>query len=209
MKPLLATLTVLIATTAGAAGIDMDDPYRALGRENDVRVDAQLLSEVIRLGSPIAVTYQIENMSRTAVAVAAKICTASYDADTRTIVVSVGSEIPLDGNLPLMQMIASGEKKVFTTSTTLGGSASAIQISRTAPRFLQIKVSVLRNLEPFHELIAQQQAAPVPSRIALTDAQFDQWFDANATIYLNSLPVRYEGRAGGKFDASRASYGSR
>src|SRR6185436_2441155 len=56
----LTASTLLTAAAANAAGIDMNDPRRALGRENDVRIDAQLLQETVSPGTAIAVTYQIQ-----------------------------------------------------------------------------------------------------------------------------------------------------
>ena len=210
VKPfVLSTLLLMVAALAMGANIDMDDPYRAVGREYDVRVDAQLLSEIVKQGMPIAITYQIQNFSKTSVAVAEKVCSASYDPDSRTITVSVGSEIPLDGEMPRMAMIAPGEKKIFNTSATLASSTSAIRASRTQPRYLQIKVNVLRDLVPFAELLEKQQSAATTMRLPLSDDQFDQWFDANRTIFLNSLPVRYEIRTDGRFDASRRGFGMR
>lgn len=191
----------LVATTAVAASVDMGDPYRAVGREYDVRVDAQLLSEIVRPGSPIGITYQIQNFSDIAVAVAEKSCSASYDADSRTITVSVGSEIPPAGEFPAMATIGPGEKKVFTTAAVLGGSTSGMRSSRTEPRFVRIKVNVLRNLAPFRELLERQTRGRTAPSLPLTDDQFDQWFDANRTIFLNSLPVRFDGRSS-RFDAS-------
>jgi hypothetical protein len=202
--------SLLIATAAaGASSIDMNDPYRAVGREYDLRVDAQLLSEIVRPGSPIAITYQIQNFSDVAVAVAEKMCSATYDADSQTIHVSIGSEIPLDGEMPRMALIAPGEKKIFTTSTTLTTSSSQVRATRSEPRYLQIKVNVLRDLVPFRALIEKQVQSAKAHRLALSDDQFDHWFDANRTIFLNALPVRFEHRVDARFDASRPNgYGS-
>lgn len=200
-----AIAIALVAATASAAGIDMDDPYRAVGRENDVRVDAQLFSDVIRAGAPIAVTFQVQNLSAQPVAFAEKLCAASYDPDSRTITLSVGSEIPPDGLLPKMVTIAPGEKRTFSAAATLHVALpSSTSRAAALPRFLQVKVSVLRNLAPFAELLRRQQttkAAPLP----LTDAQFDEWLESNDTIFLNTLPIRYEARGRSSFDASANS----
>lgn len=205
---LISSLTAVFAASALAADIDMDDPHRAVGRENDVRVDAQLLSDVIHTGSPIAVTYQIQNLTDHAVAVAEKSCSASYDADTRTITLSLGSEIPPDGAMPRMVTIGPGEKKVFRAATSVHSAMA--RSGRMGPRFVLIKVSVLRNLNPFRELLDQQKRSPATAAIPLSDAQFEQWLDGNDTIYLNALPIRFEKRDRA-FDASqnRAMSGSR
>jgi hypothetical protein len=204
----VSSLTAVFVASAFAADIDMNDPHRAVGRENDVRIDAQLLSDVIQTGSPIAVTYQIQNLTDQAVAVAEKSCSASYDADTQTITLSLGSEIPPDGAMPKMVTIGPGEKKVFRAATSVHSAMA--RSGRMGPRFVQIKVSVLRNLNPFRELLDRQKRSPAPAAIPLNDAQFEQWLDGNDTIYLNALPIRFE-KSGHAFDASqnRAMSGSR
>ena len=105
-RPLFVlSLTLLVASAVFAAEIDMNEPHRAVGRENDVRIDARLHSEVVTSGAPIAVTYQVQNLSDRPVALAEKSCSTSYDPETRTITIALGSEIPPDGALPRMAMI--------------------------------------------------------------------------------------------------------
>ena len=63
MKKLVAAASFaatfgIYAAAANAASIDMNDPRRALGREGDVRIDAQLVSETVAHGAPIMVTWQ-------------------------------------------------------------------------------------------------------------------------------------------------------
>jgi hypothetical protein len=184
---------VLITVTAGAAGIDMDDPRRALGREGDVRIDAQLVRESIGPGMPIGITYQIQNLSASPIAIAHKVMEASYDEDTRTVTLTVGSEVPPDGNMPAMVLIAPGEKRLLQAAATPAMSVSAIKPSSGGgPRFVQVKVAILRDLAPFLPLI-QQQAAQQSARTKqrLTDEQFEKWFEANDTIFLNAVPVQY------------------
>jgi len=56
-------VVTLIATAGQAARIGMKDRRRAVGAEDDVRVDAQLTTEFVSARSPIGVTYQIQNLS--------------------------------------------------------------------------------------------------------------------------------------------------
>jgi len=161
----------------------MNDPRRAVGAEDDVRVDALLTSDFVSPHSAIAVTYQIQNFSSRAVAVIDKLCEASYDSDSRTITLSVGSEVPKHGQMPRLVTIHSGEKRTFTVGATL---SSAL---RTAvPGFVRIKVNVLRDVAPFVALIDRRSRASVA--IALNDEQFEQWLNTNASIFLNVIPVR-------------------
>lgn len=176
---------VLAASTAGAAGIDMEDPRRALGREGDIRIDAQLLRDSVGPGMPISITYQIHNLSTSAVAIAHKVTDSSYDEDSRTITMVVGSEVPPDGNMPSMVVVAPGEKKILQAAVTPLMSAAALK-SLAVPRFVQVKIAILRDLGPFLTLI-QQHGSRAKQR--LSDAQFEQWFDSNDTIFLNAVPV--------------------
>jgi hypothetical protein len=190
---LIASVALLTTITASAASVDMNNPRRVVGREDDVRIDAQILQETVTPGSAIAVTYQIQNLTAQPVAVAAKVCDASYDADTRTITLAVGSEVPADGHMPLVTMIAPGEKKTFSASATprlhvIGGGSPF----SNAPRYVQVKVTILRNIEPFAQLIAQQ---PTRAPQTLSDELFDRWLESKDSIFLNAVPVRYQARA--------------
>ena len=198
---IIAVITLIHAAAAAAAGIDMDNPRRALGRAGDVRIDAQLGRETVSPGAPIGVTYQIQNLSAATVAIAAKVSDASYDADTRTITVAVGSEVPPDGNMPQMVVIAPGEKKVLQTMATPKLSAQAMRSSfAVTPRFVQVKVAIMRNVEPFSALIQAQDGR---TKRPLPDELFEKWFECNDTIFLNSVPVQFvpSPAAGGAADS--------
>jgi hypothetical protein len=172
------------------ANIAPHNPNRALAREGDVRIDAQLMRDTVSAGSAVSITYQIENLSESAVAVADRVSEASYDEDNRTIVIGVGSEVPPDGNLPHMALIAPGEKRVFTASATPLLRAAAVRSTLAiVPRYVQVKVAILRDVAPYLELIQKQDAR---SRQRLSDKLFDQWFESNDTIVLNTIPVRYQ-----------------
>ena len=190
--------TVMCAAASSAATIDMDDPRRAVGREDDIRVDAQLMQDTVSPAAHLVVNYQIENLTAAAVAVAGKECDISYDADSRTITIGVGAEIPNGGDLPHMTVVPSGEKKSFTASGFLSVLASRVRSPlAAAPRVVQIKVTVLRDLQPFRALIQQQAAAPQQTSITLSDAQFEKWMEATNTIFLNSIPVWFDPRSRG------------
>lgn len=184
---LLFAMSVAIAVAAsGADPIDMNDPRRALGREDDVRVDATMLQDTVTSGTPISITYRIENLTAMPVAIAPKSPDVSYDPDTLTITVGIGSEIPADGAMPAITMIKPGEKKTFTAAATPmippGATASPYGAS---PRYVQLKVSILRDIAPFASIAVKQP---------LSDALFDKWLEGNDTILLNAIPIRYQAR---------------
>lgn len=191
MKPsklfysLLAAIVLLHAAAAIADTIDMDDPRRTVGREGDVRIDAQLVQDTVSPGTPIGVAWQIQNFSKSPVAVADKVADATYDQDTRTITLSIGSEVPQDGKMPHVVTVAPGEKKVFRSGATPMLGATATRSPQAGPRYVQVKVSILRDLAPFAKISASQ---------ILPDELFDKWFEANDTIFLNAVPVRFSTR---------------
>src|SRR5919206_3150372 len=106
-------VSLLFSAALHAAHVDMTDPRRALGREDNIRVDAQLLQDSISPSSPLSVTYQIENLTNETIGVADKISDVSYDADTATILLSIGAEVPTGTSMPRVTTIAPGQKHVF------------------------------------------------------------------------------------------------
>jgi hypothetical protein len=189
----IAASTLLATAAAEAAGIDMNDPRRAVGREDDVRVDAQLTRETVSPGAPVSVTYQIQNFTSETVAVADKISDASYDEDERTITLAIGSEVPTDGNLPHLVTIAPGERKVLRASAIpqLGAQANR-SVGGIPPRYVRVRVTILRDLKPFVALIQNQAQSRVLQR--LPDELFDRWMESSDTILLNAVPVGFTPR---------------
>jgi hypothetical protein len=189
----------LIATAGHAASIDMKDPRRAVGAEDDVRVDAQLTTEVVSAHSPIGVKYQIHNLSSRTIAVADRLCEASYDSDSATIMLSVGSEVPSGGEMPRLVIIPSGETRTLTAGAMVKSSPTAQRLK--TPAFVQIRVNVLRDAGPFMALMERQKRAS--AGIALSDEEFDQWLKLNESIVLNTIPVRYRAAEETRTDASQ------
>lgn len=202
----IAAVSFLDTAAALAAHVDMNDPRRALGREDDVRIDAQLLQDTVSSGSTIGVTYQVENLTSAPIAIADKVCDVSFNADDQQVVVSIGSEVPTNGEMPKLVTIAPGEKKTLSAGG-LVRIASVAGRSRflPTPHAVLIKVNILRDLKPFLALIAQQAGATTP--VALSDEQFEKWMESNDTIFLNTIPVRYDAstRGSAATDASRAA----
>lgn len=194
VAPLFTAVLLISAAAAQAARIDFKDPARALGREDDVRVDAQLVGDTLSSNQPIAVNYQVQNLSTGWIAVADKVASADFDADSRTINLNIGAEVPKDGNLPHMVLIAPGEKKTFTAGAVAQVAApNSRSPFAVIPRYVQITVNFLRDVKPFKELITRQvAAAQTEPAIRLSDAQFDAWMQANDSVVLNSLPVVWQ-----------------
>ena len=200
--------TWIAAGSALAAHVDFRDPKRALGREGDIRVDAQLVQDTLSQSSPINVTYQIENLSKAAVAVADKVLDTNFDADALTITFSIGAEVPPGPNMPHLVIIRPGEKR------TLAGGALAHVVTpnlRTPwtaiPRYIRIQVTLLRDISPFATLIEQQGKATVP--VPLPNDMFDRWVENSESVLLNTIPVYWKNEnRSGIAESSHASAGS-
>jgi hypothetical protein len=205
LRVVMAASAVFLATIVRltAGGIDFHDPRRALAREDDIRIDAQLARDTVSPGSPIAVVYQIENLSQAPIAIADRIADTSYDIESQIITFSIGSEIPKDGLMPHLVTIAPGEKKTLTAGASVRTSPPGQSRVAMAPRAVQIQVNVLRDLAPFAALIAQQPAATSAALVAsapikLGDELFERWIQSNDAIYLNDIPVRWGPAEGGR-----------
>lgn len=196
-----ALAAIAISAAANAASINMNDPLRSVGREDDVRIDAQLVTDMVSPGSPVGVTWQIQNFTEHAIAVATRVVDASYDADSRTITLAIGSEVPQDGNMPAMVLVGPGEKKVFRAAATPSITVAAIRSA--SPRYVQVKVSILRDLDPFLTLIRAQSPSSKPQQ--LSDELFELWFESTDTIFLNTLPVQWSGKVQKAIDVEQRS----
>jgi hypothetical protein len=190
-------LTAALAafTDAHAAGIDMKDPRRAVGLEDDIRIDAQVLQEAVSTSSPLGVRYQIQNLSRNTVAVADRVTESSYDLDTQTITLSIGCEVPASGLMPHLVLVMPGETKTLTAGALVRVTVPSGQ-SRFAvhPRLVQVKVNVLRDVAPFSQLIRPDSARSTPQTIS--DALFEKWMESSDAIFLNAVPVQWAAPTG-------------
>jgi hypothetical protein len=69
-----------------------------------------------------------------------------------------------------------------------------------APRYVQVKVTILRDLTPFAALIENQSNVRAAQ---LSDDLFTRWMESSDSIYLNAVPVGWSPRDGGSVDASQ------
>jgi hypothetical protein len=187
---LIAATTFSWTTAAFAARVDMNDPKRALALDDDIRIDAQLADDSIGSGSTVNITFQVQNNSRQAVALATKVCDSSFDPDSQTVTISIGAEIPTGPTMPHLSVIKSGEKRTFTAIGTVHVVLPTARLPFIAyPRYVQVKVNVIRDIEPFAALISQQREAAQPP---LPDSLFETWVENNDAIFLNAIPVHWK-----------------
>ena len=194
LVPIFAAATFLVAVTAHAARIDMKDPRRALGREDDIRVDCEMAQDSISRSAPINVTYRIQNLTNAPIAIADKVSSVSYDEDSRTITLSIGAEIP-EETVPHLVVIGPGMKKTLTAGGIVSVAiANKGAHSNTTPMYVQVRVNVLRDLAAFRDLITQSDQGT--KSVAFPGALFDPWIDATASVFCNSIPVHWSAGAG-------------
>ena len=192
-KPFFAAVAVSLmgAALGAAAHVDFKDPRRALGREGDIRVDAELAQDAVSPNAPITVTYQIQNLTKAVVAVADKITDTDFDLDSLTVTLAIGAEIPPGTQMPHLVTISPGEKRVVTAGALLHVAVPNVRTRWTAvPRYVQVKVTVLRDVAPFATLIEQQTKG---AAVALPNSMFDRWVEASDSIVLNAIPVYWKG----------------
>lgn len=187
---LIAATTFSYTTAAFAARVDMNDPKRALALDDDIRIDAQLADDTVGSGSSVSVTFQVQNNSSQPVALATKVTDSSFDPESQTVTISIGAEIPNGPTMPRLSVIKAGEKRTFTTIAPVHVVLPAVRSPFIPyPRYVQVKVSVLRDIEPFAELISQQRDTAQPP---LPDSLFETWVENNDAIFLNAIPVHWK-----------------
>ena len=190
MRKLAILGVVLLAGCASSPTVDLDEPRRVVGTEDSVRVDAQIFGERLTTNSSIRLTYDITNDRTRPIAVADIIPEASYDPDTQTVTVTIGSEVPGESLLPRLVSIAPGEKKNFSTVARVN-----IMVGRAAtpltrfPNALRLKLNFLNDTEVFKQLIAIPERAVHDPKLA--DELFPKWLERNETLYTNALPMRW------------------
>ncbi|MGN6184349.1 MAG: hypothetical protein ACTHQM_11920 [Thermoanaerobaculia bacterium] len=190
----LPLFLLLAAACASTAPVDMNAPRRVVGTESSVRVDAEVVGEEMRAGVPLPITYEVTNNREQEIAIADIIAETTYDIESNTLTVSVGSEVPGSTLLPRLIAIAPGEKKSFTTSARIAGLATRPSANpQSLPSLaLRLKVNFLGNTSGFEDLIAMtQKGVGDPKR---ADEVFPVWLERNEVVYTNTIPMRWMGR---------------
>ena len=190
MRKLAILGLVLLAGCASSPAVDLDEPRRVVGTEDSVRVDAQIFGERLTTSTSIRLTYDITNERTRPIAVADIIPEASYDPDTQTVTVTIGSEVPGETLLPRLVSIGPGEKKNFSTVARVNLMVGRVANPLTRfPNALRLKLNFLNDTEVFKQLIAIPERAIHDPKLA--DELFPKWLERNETLYTNALPMRW------------------
>jgi hypothetical protein len=194
MKPrvlilaLCVTMLSMACATTSTPSVDPSDSFRVVGRENDIRVDAQLHTRQIGPSSPVSLVYEVKNLSSHPIMFAPIEPTLAYHADSRTITVGLGAEIPVVEALPAMVSIAPGETRSFTVGAALK-LAVPNAIRSAHPRFIQVRFNYLRDSSGIEGFIDSGTVASETS-----EGLFRTWVEHIAAVVTNALPIRWGGR---------------
>ena len=172
--------------------VDLTEPKRVLGSENNVRVDAQIFAEKISPNALVRVTYEIENQRPNPIAIADIVPEVDYDGETRMITVSLGSEVPGNELLPRLIKITPGERKAFTTGARMNLFLPGSGPLLATPRYLQLKVNFLGETQPFQKLIDISEKAIFDPKLA--DSLFPTWVENNEAVTTNAIPIQWSGQ---------------
>jgi hypothetical protein len=201
---LFLAFVFLFAGGCASSSVDLDEPRRLLGTEDGVRVDAQIFTESVGPGSSLRMTWDITNQRAQPIAVADLIPAVSYEEGERTIVIHLGSEVPGHQLVPRLVEILPGEKKNFGGVARLNLTLPPPTPINPYPRAIQIRVSVLSDVEPFRMLVGIPENAVADS--ALADQMFNRWLESIISVRTNTLPIDWMGARRREAEAARQRF---
>lgn len=184
---------ILLASCASTQSVDMKEPRRVVGTESDVRLDAEVHGETLTFAQTIVLQYDITNQRPLAIAVADIQPETTYDSDTQTVTIAIGSEVPGERLLPRLIIIGSGEKKSFSAAAhvNINLPVTAPNPFQRYPRALRIKLNFLGETKPFEKLISIAERSVYDPKMAAE--LFPRWVEQNETVYTNAIPMHWAG----------------
>src|SRR5438445_2265655 len=188
---LLPSLFLLFLAIACASSkpVDMKEPRRVVGTENDVRVDAEIYGDRLGPSVTLPLKYDITNHRPTPILIADLIPESSYDPETHIVTVTIGAEIPGEQFLPRLIPIQPGERKSFTSAVRVVIVANTSSPWLPRPNALRFKINFLDDPKPFEKLISIPERAVHDPQLA--EQLFPKWVEGNETVFTNTLPMRW------------------
>ncbi len=191
---ILLPVSFLLLMAACASGtIDTQEPRTLVGTESKVRVTAKMIGEQVRSGAVVPLTYEVENLRSEPIAIADIVPVTDFDAETMTVTISLGSEVPGNEFLPRLVRINSGEKKSFDVGARIRIPLSIGDPRAATPRYVRLKVNFLGDIRPFEKLFDISEKAVADK--ALADSLFPQWVENNEIVFTNAIPIEWDGRS--------------
>jgi hypothetical protein len=133
------------------------------------------------------VVYEIENQRPAPIAFADMVPVSSYDSESGTFAVIVGSEVPGSELLPRLIEIKPGERVSLSASARLVVDLIDSQVGGRPPRDIRLKVVYLEDVEPFRELIGIPEVAVRDPRRA--DELFMPWMEKTRSVTTNAVSL--------------------
>lgn len=180
---------LLLVACASTKPVNMQEPRRVVGTDNDVRIDAEVYGDRLGPNVTLPVKYDITNRRPTTILIADLLPESTYDPETHMVTITIGAEIPGEQFLPRLIPIRSGERKTFSTAAHVVIVGTSASPWAPVPNALRLKVNFLGDPAPFQKLIAiPERAVHDP---ALASELFTKWVEGNETVMTNSLPMRW------------------
>lgn len=197
------SITGLLSGCATTAPVSLKEPRRLVGADADVRLDVQLFTEQLSPSQRIPITYDVTNNRNVTIGVAELIPDTTYDAETQTVTVSLGSEVPGEQLLPRIVAIPPGQKKTFSALATLqvmlprGGGSPLVRY----PNAVRVKLNYLGDVKPFQALVGMPERALRDPQLAAE--LFPKWLERNEALFTNTLPMHWVAGAPEESDLTR------
>lgn len=187
------TVILLAAGCATTKPVNLKEPRRVVGTDNDVRIDAQIDIDRLTPSQTINLKYDISNQRQSPIAIADIMPESSYDPETRTVTIGIGTEVPGEQLLPRLVVVAPGEKKTFIAAARINIliPAGAPNPFIAYPNALRLKVNFLDDTEGFAKLISIPERAVHDPGLAAE--LFPKWLERNESVITSTVPMRWTG----------------
>ena len=193
-----ALLLLLVAVSAACSSSsqpinESKEPRRAVGTENGVRIDVEVYSESLMPNASIPIKYDITNHRNQTILVADLIPSGTYDSDTQTVTVNLGTEIPGENFLPRLISVRPEERKSFSTTAHAVIAANPGTPWTPRPNGVRIRLNFLDDSTTFSKLIEIPEKAIYDPKMA--SDLFQKWVENTETVVTNIRPMRWQGGA--------------
>jgi len=189
----LALLLAVVSACASSASkpiVESTEPRRALGTENGVRIDVEIYSESLTNNSSIPIKYDITNGREKTILVADQVPEGNYDAETQTVTVNLGTEIP-GVKLPRLIAIRPQERKSFQTAAHVVITANPGSPWAPRPNGVRVRLNFLDDTATFSKLVEIPEKEINDPKLSAD--LFQKWVENNETVVTNILPMRWQG----------------
>jgi len=172
----------------------MKEPRRLVATDNDVRFDVQVRGETLAPSTDIPIDYVVTNNRESAIAIAELVPDSTYDAETQTVTVTLGSEVPGEQFLPRLVLIKPGEHKAFSLAARVNVPITEMVDQNPFHRYpngLRIRLNFLGDAQPFLQLVGISERAVRDPKLAAE--LFPKWVEQNESVITSVLPMHWIG----------------